>query len=69
MHEESDEMINTEEPIEISEEERTIVLKSLEKANKGEGLVSYEDALLYFDKIKQRVINRSHQEKLLKVGS
>lgn len=45
----NDEIINTQEPIEISEEERKIVLQALEKANWGEGLVSHKEIEEFFD--------------------
>lgn len=39
--------IDTEIPIKVSEKERQIVLKSLEEANRGEGLISHEDVMIH----------------------
>ena len=68
MNDENKEMINTEEPIKVSDKEKKILMDALQEAASGE-FISQEEMDNFFEGMKKRIIDYRQKSNLLKVGS
>lgn len=68
MDDENKEMINTEEPIEVSDELLKELMEASAEIDRGE-VYSNAEVMDYLDAMEKRVIDHKRQEALLKVGS